>query len=125
MYLNLNVYREKMPFTIPVQAVAALYASLNFSVMEEKDFDERRNKIINDFKKINILCINKNPSNSIIGFVHPTKNYDHLREILEESGIIIYDGIDGIDNSFRVSTMSVLFDEKYDEIFNIFSNTVK
>jgi len=69
--------------------------------------------LIGDLGKIGIECINIYPSNSIIGFKHPTMDYETLKDYLYEKGIVIYAGIKGVKNSFRLSTMSVLFEKKY------------
>ena len=66
-------------------------------------------------EKIGIECVNLYPSNSIIGFKHPNKNYEYLRKYLLEK-ILLFVGISDIDNSFRLSTMSVLFEKKYNKL---------
>ena len=73
--------------------------------------------------KIGIKCINTNPSNSIIGFVHPKMNYENLSQHLAKQNIIIYSQVPGIKNSFRVATMSVVFDKHFDKIIEAFYET--
>ena len=120
-YCNLSRYMGKdLPFTLPVQSVSALNATLKVTSNQKNLFDDRRDRLIEDFSKMNIDCINQSPSNSIIGFKHPTMSYEHLKDFLYDRDIVIYAGIKGIDNSFRVSTMSVLFDESYDMIIRSF-----
>ncbi len=121
-YLNLNKYVNKLPFTVPVQSIAALNSALlSNNVLNNKElFDRRSNKLIKDLSVIGIECINTNPCNSIIGFRHPTMNYECLKNFLFKKDIVIYDGIDGVENSFRVSTMSTLFDVKYSYIMRCF-----
>ena len=123
-YLSLNKYiNNSLPFTPPVQSVAALNMALIASRTTEEQYTVRKNRIIEDFKKINIKCVNKNPSNSIIGFCHPNKSYKQLKKILKNDNIIIYEGILNIKNSFRISTMSVEFDRKYEYIMRCFSDS--
>jgi 2-aminoethylphosphonate-pyruvate transaminase len=127
--LNLGKYCKKMhlPFTLPTQSLFALNSSLvqsNSSLDVEKLFDKRRDKIISSFSEMNIECINKSPSNSIIAFQHPNKTYEELSEFLSSNGIVIYSGVGDMEKSFRVSTMSVLFDEEYDKICNTFYRSV-
>ena len=86
-------------------------------------FNQRRDKLIQAVEAFGIRCINKTPSNSIIGFQHPTLSYEKLRDRLSKKGIIIYSGIPGINNSFRLSTMSVLFDKKFNRIKKILHDT--
>ena len=62
-------------------------------------------------KKINVLCT-REPGG--------TREAEELRKFLKTNNIIIYDGISGIKNSFRVSTMSVKFDSEYDYIIRNF-----
>ena len=116
-YCDLNRYIGKdIPFTLPVQSVYALNETLKISKDNTKLFRERADKLISDLEKIGIECVNLYPSNSIIGFKHPNKNYEYLRKYLLEKNIIIYAGISDIDNSFRLSTMSVLFEKKYNKL---------
>ena len=124
--LNLDNYKNQMPFTIPPQLVNALRTSIGISPSfsdVEQNFNTRKNRLIEDFNKIGITCLNKEPSNSIIGFRHPRRSYENLRDFLEQEGIIIYSGIENIRNSFRVSTMSSLFDEKYETIMEAFRDS--
>ena len=123
-YLNLEKYiGDDIPFTLPVQSVYALNKTLKITDNNKKDFDRRKNILIKEFGKIGIKCINKYPSNSIIGFVHPHMNYKELKDFLLNEGIVIYAGIKGIKNSFRISTMSVLFDTKFKKIMRAFNET--
>ena len=112
-----------MPFTLPVQSIAALNKSLKSSIMSEETYNRRKDKLISDFMAIGIECINKEPSNSVIGFTHPCRDYNSLKSFLKSKNIIIYDGIDGIKNSFRVATMSVLFEREYDYILRCFNDS--
>ncbi len=123
-YLNLKKYSSNdIPFTLPVQCVAALRTALKKSAVTEELMNKRRDKVIYDFAKLNIRCVNHKPCNSIMGFIHPNKSYQELRQFLESKKIIIYDGIKNIKNSFRVSTMSVRFDEEYDYILRSFRDS--
>jgi hypothetical protein len=70
-----------------------------------------------------IESINYLPSNSIIGFKHPTMKYEQLRDFLYDRGLVIYAGVKGIENSFRVSTMSSIFDDKFNFIMEKFNET--
>ena len=113
-YCDLNRYiRNDIPFTLPVQSIYALNETLKISDNNQNIFRNRTDKLINDLKKINIECINVYPSNSIIGFKHPNMDYETLKDYLYKKNIVIYAGIAGIENSFRLSTMSNLFDKKY------------
>lgn len=124
-YMNLEAYiKDEMPFTMPVQSMTALRHTLCNVYDNEKLFNSRRNRLISDFKKFGIECLNKNPCNAIIGFRHPVKNYDRLRQHLLQKGIVIYSGIDGIENSFRISTISVDFDRKYSKLLRAFKQTI-
>ena len=123
-YLNLKKYiGNDIPFTLPVQSIQALNKTLKISKNNKKVFDNRRDRIIEEFNGMGIKCINICPSNSIIGFTHPTLSYHQLRYKLLERNIIIYAGIKGIKNSFRISTMSVLFDTKFKKIKESFYET--
>ncbi len=121
--LDLSLYDNKMPFTIPPQLIASLSKALDLESNKEQIFDSRRDKIIKDMKKIGIECVNKSPSNSIIGFLHPQMKYEDLENFLSKKGIIIYSGVPGMPCSFRLSTMSTLFDIKYDYIMECFNET--
>ena len=113
-YCDLNRYiGNDIPFTLPVQSIYALNETLKISDNNQNIFRNRTDKLINDLKKINIECINIYPSNSIIGFKHPNMDYETLKDYLYKRNIVIYAGIAGIENSFRLSTMSNLFDKKY------------
>jgi len=124
-YLNLGNYRNKkdLPFTPPVQSVAALNCALKMSTLTENEMNRRRDQLISDLQKSDIKCINERPSNSIIGFVHPNKNYEELKHFLKKRNIIIYNGIENIKNSFRISTMSVKFNDKYDFILEALNDS--
>ena len=116
---------DRLPFTLPTQSLYALEEALKYSLSNEDVFDNRRDKIIQDLERLGIKCVSKNPSNSIIGFKHPTMSYNELHRFLFSRDIIIYSGIDGIDNSFRVSTMSTLFDRKYSLIITRFRQSIR
>ena len=47
-------------------------------------------------------------------------NYQELHDFLVKKGIVIYSGVPGVKNSFRVSTMSVKFDIKFSKIEEAF-----
>lgn len=123
-FTNLGKYRISgdLPFTLPTQALGALNVALD-SEDNLDSFNARRDRLIQDFKSINIECINLNPSNSIIGFVHPNRSYTSLKYFLESRGIVIYSGIPEVKNSFRVSTMSTKFDKEYKNILEAFSDS--
>ena len=124
-YLNLSKYREDIPpFTIPVQSVYAMHTTLQESKDNTELFSHRSKMIISDLNELGISCINKNPSNSIMGFVHPNKSYEELRLFLLHRDIIIYSGIDGYENSFRIATMSLEFDKEYSYILKQFHESV-
>ena len=111
-----------MPFTVPVQSVGALNHAMknnNNKVL----FDTRKEKIIKDLQKINIKCLSKNPCNSVIAFEHPTKSYQQLQNFLRDKGIVIYSGVEGVENSFRIATMSKKFDRKYKKILGAFHDS--
>ena len=123
--MNLGAYiNNEMPFTMPVQSISALRYTLYNIHDNEKTFNSRRNYLISDLKKLEIECLNKNPCNAIIGFRHPTKNYEELRDLLLQKDIVIYSGIDNIENSFRIATMSVDFDKKYSKFLRALGQTV-
>lgn len=111
---------DKIPFTLPTQSIYALNEAIDHSLENKTIFNKRREKLIKEFDKIGITCLNKNPCNSIIAFEHPTRDYDNLKEFLYKRGIVIYSGIEGVKNSFRVSTMSCLFDQKFKKIRKVF-----
>lgn len=111
---------NKLPFTLPTQSVYALQQAISHSLSKKLLFNNRKNKLIRDLKKIGIKCVNENPSNSVIAFTHPSRNYDSLFRFLESEGIIIYSGVFDKKNSFRISTMSYIFDEFYDKIIRSF-----
>ncbi len=112
------------PFTIPVQSVYALRAALQESKDNTGLFLERSIRLIADLKPSNIICINKYPCNSIIGFTHPNKTYEELRQYLLDRDMVIYSGIDGIPNSFRLATMSVDFDKYYHKIIKTLHESI-
>jgi len=123
-YLNLEKYIGKdIPFTLPVQSVYALNKTLKISKNNKNDFDIRKDRLIKKFSEIGIKCVNKNPSNSIIGFVHPKMSYEKLRDFLLNENIVIYAGIKGVKNSFRISTMSTKFDKNFNRIIGLFHET--
>ena len=123
-YLDLKKYiGNDIPFTLPVQSVYALNKTLKISQNNKIEFDIRRDRLIEEFSDLNIKCINKNPSNSIIGFIHPAMSYKELRDFLLNEGIVIYAGIKGIENSFRISTMSTKFDRNFKRIIGLFNET--
>ena len=123
-YLNLEKYiGDDIPFTLPVQSVYALNKTLKISKNNKDSFDSRRDRLIKEFEKLGIICINENPSNSIIGFIHPKMNYEKLRDFLLNENIVIYAGIKGIKNSFRISTMSTKFDKNFNRIIGLFHET--
>ena len=124
-YFDLTKYTTNIPpFTVPVQSVYALHSALQEHPDNTSLFNKRSKKIIADFAEIGIPCINKFPSNAIMGFAHPTKTYEELRSFLLRRDIVIYSGIEGYKNSFRIATMSVEFDNKYPNIINIFHESV-
>ena len=113
-YCDLNRYiGVDIPFTLPVQSVYALKETLSISSNNKNLFRARADKLISDLSIVGIECINVHPSNSIIGFKHPSMDYETLRDYLFKRGMVIYAGISGIENSFRLSTISVLFEKKY------------
>jgi len=123
-YCYLNRYTKTIPpFTVPVQVISALEATLRVSDDNTDLFDERRDNLISSFQEIGINCIDKKPCNSIIGFTHPKLSYDELNTFLSERDIVIYEGITGYKNSFRVATMSVEFDNKFDYIQDVFKES--
>jgi len=130
--LDLNRYTDgAMPFTLPTQSVYALREALTtneggwlFKPTEtEEVFDRRRNQLLTEMEKLGIKGVSKFPANSIIAFAHPSMSYEELREFLSTRGIVIYSGIPGIEGSFRISTMSTLFDKKFKKIIRAFSDS--
>ncbi len=103
VYANLGAYVDAMPFTIPPGPIAALKAAL---LQPKPDFDARKAWLIETLQEVGIRCVNDVPSNTVVGFQHPTKSYDELQAFLDEKGIVIYSGVPNIDRSFRVATMS-------------------
>ena len=123
-YCNLERYMDSnLPFTLPVQSVYALNTTLKLTGNQDELFDNRKTKLIQAFDKIGINCLNYLPSNSIIGFQHPKMSYTQLQEYMYQRGIVIYSGIEGYENSFRVSTMSVVFDTSFDIIIGAFNDS--
>ena len=120
-FTNLDKYRvnDQLPFTLPTQSVGALDTALNTENKLEL-FNQRRDRLIKDFESIGIVCVNRNPSNSIVGFIHPNRSYTSLKKYLEARGIVIYSGIPEMEKSFRVSTMSTKFDQEYKSILGAF-----
>ena len=120
-YCDLEKYIGKdIAFTLPVQSVYALNKTLKISTDNKNVFDRRADMLIVELQKIGIECLNIHPSNSIIGFKHPKMSYEELRDYLYERDIVIYAGINGIDNSFRLSTMSNLFDKNFKKLMRLF-----
>ncbi len=122
-FTSLSRYKSGMlPFTLPTQSVSALmHAIKKIETVNNKNlFDKRRDMLIKTFKEIGISTLNHRPANSIVSFVHPKMDYKKLHDFLEQRGIIIYSGVPGVKNSFRVSTMSVKFDHKFRKIKEAF-----
>lgn len=122
-YGFLEMYTDNMPFTLPVQVVYSLEETMKHNKNNESIFDKRMTTLIDAFFKLGINCINKNPSNSVAAFKHPNMSYDELSSFLIKRKIVIYSGVPGIENSFRVSTMSVDFDRKFKKILGAFSDS--
>lgn len=123
-YCYLNRYTKTIPpFTVPVQSIYALHETLKISDDNTDLFDSRLGNLISSFKEIGITCIDKKPCNSIIGFTHPKLSYDELNAFLSKKDIVIYEGIPGYENSFRVATMSVDFDDKFETIIQVFKES--
>ena len=123
-YGDVSKYRiGELPFTLPTQSVYALEYSIDKSKNNKHLFNKRRNALIQDMSKNGIECLNKHPSNSIIAFQHPKMQYQELHDFLLNKGVVIYSGVSGVDRSFRVATMSVLFDKKYDYIIRCFNDS--
>lgn len=122
-YLDLKVYQEGLPFTIPPQLIESLRTSLEIREETEEIFNSRKDLLIKDLQKMGIVCVNKFPSNSVIGFQHPSLSYEELETLLARKNIVIYSGIPGIVNSFRVSTMSSIFEDKYSYILEAFNDS--
>ena len=113
-YSSLSHYEgDNIPFTLPTQSIYALNSALDQNINNAKTLNKRRDRLISALKKLQIYCINKYPCNSILGFQHPTLNYQKLAELLESHNIIIYSPVPDIKNSFRLSTMSSDFDKKF------------
>jgi len=110
----------KIPFTVPVQSVYALLSALKRNKNNKNVFNSRRDRLIKDMSQFGIQCLSKNPSNSIVAFEHPHMSYERLKMFLHERGIVVYSGIGRNENSFRVSTMSVKFDNCYKKIRRAF-----
>ncbi len=125
-YCSLSRYTQRIPpFTVPVQSVYALHSVLKENEDNKILFDARRDKLIKDLAELNIECLSIYPCNSIIGFKHPSLSYDALCAFLLAKDIVIYNGIAGIEKSFRVATMSVDFDERYNEIKSAFYESIR
>lgn len=123
-YGDLSKYEfSKMPFTLPTQTVSALKHVVSTGMNNKHIFDNRRDKLVKDMKNIGMKCYNINPCNSIVAFIHPSRNYSSLHAFLKKRGMVIYSGIDGVENSFRISTMSVKFDRKYKKILRAFNDS--
>jgi 2-aminoethylphosphonate-pyruvate transaminase len=116
-YGDLDKYGTgKLPFTLPVQSVHALEYTVSKNSSNKEAFDARRDRLIKALSSFGIVCLNKYPANSIIAFRHPNKAYDQLHSFLKNKGIIIYSGTGRVDNSFRISTMSIKFDKSFNKI---------
>ena len=112
-----------LPFTLPVQSVHALDYTITKIEKNKLTFDTRRDVLIKKLEKIGIECLNKHPCNSIIAFKHPRLSYKQLHGFLKQKGIIIYSGVRGVENSFRMSTMSVKFDKSLNKITRALNDT--
>jgi len=112
-----------LPFTLPTQSIYALEYTIDRSSKNKDLFDERKNRLIREMERIGIKSLNKHPSNSIVAFKHPKMQYQDLHDFLLKRGIVIYSGVEGIENSFRVSTMSTKFDKKFKKIIRAFDET--
>ena len=113
----------KLPFTLPTQSIYALEYTIDRSSKNKDLFDERKDRLIREMERIGIKSLNKHPSNSIVAFRHPVMQYQDLHDFLLDRGIVIYSGVEGIENSFRVSTMSTKFDKKFKKIIRAFDET--
>ena len=123
-YGDLTKYgKDKMPFTVPVQSVYALLEAMERNKDNRNIFNVRSGKLIFSMRKLGIRSISKHPSNSVIAFKHPSKTYEQLRDFLYQKGIVIYSGVPGVPNSFRLSTMSVKFDRKFKKIIGAFRDS--
>jgi len=121
---DLSKYKDSsLPFTLPVQSIHALNYTLKKIEKNKLTFDKRRGKLIEKLEKIGIICLSKYPCNSIIAFKHPRMNYKQLHNFLKQRGIIIYSGVCGIENSFRISTMSVKFDKSLNKIIKVLNDS--
>lgn len=116
----LNRYINNIPFTLPVQCIYALHESTKDQCNNKEIFDKRKDKLIKEFSNIGIKCLNKSPSNSIILFEHPTMIYQQLYNFCLDRGIVIYDNLKNNNKTFRVSTMSSIFDDKFNYIKKVF-----
>jgi 2-aminoethylphosphonate-pyruvate transaminase len=105
-----------LPFTLPVQSVYALDYTITKIDKNKRTFDMRRSVLIEKLEKIGIKCLNKYPCNSIIAFKHPNMKYKQLHNFLKQKDIVIYSGVAGVENSFRISTMSTKFDKSLNKI---------
>lgn len=122
-YGFLELYKDNLPFTLPVQSVYSLDETMKHNKDNKKIFDKRMSRLIDCFFKMGINCLNTHPSNSVAAFHHPSKSYDELKEFLFRKGIVIYSGVPSVSNSFRVSTMSVDFDRKFKKIEGAFRDS--
>jgi aspartate aminotransferase-like enzyme len=112
-----------LPFTLPVQSVHALKYTLTKIEKNKLTFDTRRDILIEKLENIGIKCLNKYPCNSIMAFKHPKMNYRQLHDFLKHKGIIIYSGVRGHKNSFRISTMSTKFDRSLNKIIRALNDS--
>ena len=123
-YGDLTKYgKEKMPFTVPVQSASALLQVISKQKNNEHLFNARMEKLIYTLRQFGIQCISRNPSNSVVAFVHPTKTYEELRQFLLKKNIVIYSGVAGINNSFRISTMSYKFDKTFSKVMRALNDS--
>lgn len=113
----------KLPFTLPTQSIYALEHTIDKSSANKRLFDKRKDRLIKEMELIGIECLNKHPSNSVIAFRHPIMRYQKLHDYLLKKGIVIYSGVEGVDKSFRVSTMSTQFDKRFKKIIRVFNET--
>ena len=114
-YSNNNI-----PFTLPVQSIYALHEATKDRCSNKQIFDKRKDNLIKEFSNIGIKCLNKSPSNSIILFEHPKLSYQQLYDFCLDRGIVIYDNLKSNKKTFRVSTMSSIFDDKFNYIKKVF-----
>ena len=123
-YSDLSRYSSHdIPFTLPTQSIYALNSALAQKLNSAEILNDRRDRLIAALGKLNIKCVNKFPSNSIIGFQHPGLSYNQLHLFLNRKKITIYSGIPSIDRSFRIATMSNLFDKKFNYLLKALNDS--